>query len=131
MKEYRRIYLRKLEILQTHLPPPICSDGETEETIGSDGAEKHLVLIYPSFHSNEGHTWQWTEKDKVSLRPKGQGRGLTVSDFIDEYCGFLQVSSEEHELAKLCDPDIPKEARIIFKFGAQGDDYWNNEHFIV
>jgi len=92
VEEYRRIYLRKLEILQsTHLPPPICPDGEIEETIGAAGAEKRLVLLYhdeSSFHSNEGRTWQWTEKDKLSLHPKGQGRGLMVSDFIDEYCGF-------------------------------------------
>lgn len=53
---------------------------------------------------------------KVSLYPKEQGRGLMASDFIDEHCGFLRLSSEEHELARLCDPDIP---RVIFKFGAQ------------
>jgi len=132
VKEYRRIYLRKPEILQS--TPPICPGGETEETIGAAGAEKRLVLLYhdeSSFHSNEARTWQWTEKDKVSLRPKGQGRGLMVSDFIDEYCGFLQLSSEEHELAELRDPGILKEARVIFKFGAQGDSYWNNEHFIA
>jgi len=42
VKEYHRIYLRKLEILQsTHLPPPICPSGETEETIGAAGG---LVL---------------------------------------------------------------------------------------
>ena len=39
--EYRRIYLRKLEILQaSHSPPPSCPGGETEETIGSDSADK-------------------------------------------------------------------------------------------
>ena len=28
------------------------------------------------------------------------------------------------------EPDIPASARIIFKFGAQGDAYWNNKIFI-
>lgn len=74
--EYQRLYLRKLEVLQlTHLAPPICSGGSTEEVIGSSTAEKRLVVIYhdeSSFHSNEGQLWQWTEQDKLALRPKGQ-----------------------------------------------------------
>ena len=56
--EYWHLYLRKLEVFQlTHLPPPICSGGSTEEVIGSSTAEKRLVVIYhdeSSFHSNEG-----------------------------------------------------------------------------
>ena len=61
--EYRKMYLRKIEILQsTHLPPPICCNGQTEEVIGHDSSEKRLVLIYhdeSSFHANEGQSWQW------------------------------------------------------------------------
>ena len=133
--EYRRIYLRKLEVLQsTHLSPPTCSGGSTEEIIGSDSAEKRLVLIYhdeSSFHANEGQLWQWTEQDKLALRPKGQGRGLMVSDFIEEHNGYLRLAPEEHAIAKLAHPNLPMEARIIFKFGAQGDGYWNSDHFIA
>ena len=33
-------------------------------------------------------------------------------------------------MAKLSRPDLPTAARVFFKFGAQGDGYWNNEHFI-
>lgn len=132
--EYRKIYLRKLEILQlSHLPPPSCANGETQEVLGNADAQKRLVLIYhdeSSFHANESQSWQWAEEDKLALRPKSQGRGLMVSDFIDEHSGFLCLSSEEHELAKLSQPNLPQTARILFKFGAQGDGYWNNEHFI-
>ena len=132
--EYRQIYLRKLEILQsTHPPPPTCSTGQTEEIIGSEIGEKRLVLIYhdeSSFHSNEGQSWQWAEKEKLTLRPKSQGRGLMISDFIDEYGGYLSLAPEEHEIAKLTYPDLPAKARIVFKFGAQGQGYWNNELFI-
>ena len=71
VKEYRCIYLRKLEILQsTHLPPPICPGGKTEETIGATGAEKHDES---SFHSNEGHTWQWTGRYHYVQKDKGEG----------------------------------------------------------
>ena len=43
----------------------------------------------------------------------------------------LQLSHEEHKLAnKLSVPDLPSKARVVFKFGSQGDGYWNNELFI-
>ena len=132
--EYCKLYLRKLEILQlSHLPPPTCDNGATEEAIGNVDAEKRLVLMYhdeSSFHANEGQTWQWAEEDKLALRPKSQGRGLMVSDFIDEHSGFLRLTSQEHELTKVSQPSLPASARIIFKFGAQGDGYWNSEHFV-
>ena len=50
---------------------------------------------------------------------------------IDEHSGFLCLTFEEHELAKLSQPNLSRNARILFKFGAQGDGYWNNEHFIA
>ena len=122
--EYRKLYLRKIEILQsTHLPPPYGLGGETEELIGSSTAEKRLVLLYHDesrFHSNEGQTWQWAEENRLTLRPKGQGRGLMISDFIDEHHGFLRLTPEEHELAKLSHPGLPKAARVIFKGKAIG-----------
>ena len=91
MVEYRKIYLCKIDILHfTHLPPPICSTGQTEEMLGNESSEKRLVLIYHdelSFHANEGQSWQWAEEDKLIIRPKSQGRGLMISGFIDEHGG--------------------------------------------
>ena len=56
--EYRKLYLRKLEVLaSTHAPPPQVSD-ERETSVNS--IMKRLVLLYhdeSTFHSNtEGHT---------------------------------------------------------------------------
>jgi len=67
----------------------------------------------------------------LALRPKSQGRGLMVSDFIDEHSGFLCLSSEEKQVAKLSQPNLPHTARVVFRFGAQGDGYWNSDHFIA
>ena len=85
------------------MPPPSCCSGETEEVIGDSNASKRLVIIYhdeSSFHSNEGQSWQWAEEDKLALRPNSQGRGLMVSDFIDEHSGYLGLSHEDQEVAK-------------------------------
>ena len=65
--EYHKLFLRKMEILQsTHLPPPTCSIGCTEEIVGNESSEKRLVLIYhdeSSFHANEGQSWAFLERN--------------------------------------------------------------------
>ena len=96
--EYRKLYIRKLEILSTtHLPPPLCEDGLTALQTGNASATKHLVLIFhdeSSFHANEGQSVMWAEEGRVLIRPKNQGRGLMVSDFVTEYDGLLQLIIE-------------------------------------
>ena len=90
--EYRKLYLRKHEILQsTHLPPPACFSGQTEESIGNVNSEKRLVLIYHDesvFQANDAQSWQWAEENKITLRPKTQGRGLMISNFIKSMEGY-------------------------------------------
>ena len=58
--EYRKLYLRKLDILSsTHLPPPSCEDGLTAVHTGIPSATKGLVLVFhdeSSFHANEGQS---------------------------------------------------------------------------
>ena len=66
MVEYRPIFLRKIEILEsTHLPPPLCSDGLcTSFDVGNMSADKVLLLIYhdeSTFHANEGQGTMWVE----------------------------------------------------------------------
>ena len=104
-----------------------------EEYIGSPAAKRKLVLIYhdeSKFHANEGPTWQWAEKGKLTIRPKSIGRGTMVSDFITEHHGYLKFTKEEFEEVKMHDFCIPKEARVLFKYGAQTEGYWNCEKFI-
>ena len=133
--EYRRIFLKKLNILHsTHLPPPVCDDGVVSKDLGSPNATKKLVLIFHDesiYHSNEDQGWQWTEKNKVTIKPKGKGRGLMVSDFIDEFNGFLRLSDEEAEEALKHDRNHPVKARVILKYGAQLEGYWDSNKFMA
>ena len=133
--EYRKLFLRKIEVLEsTHLPPPPCTGGDLEETIGNPEARRKLVLLYhdeSSFHANEGPSWQWAEEGKLAIRPKSIGRGIMVSDFITEHDGFLALTDEEHECAKAKYPAIPQSARVLFKYGAQSEGYWNCEKFLI
>ena len=105
MVQYRLLFLRKLEILQsTHALPPTCSD---EPAIVSHSSGRELVLIYhdeSTFHSNDGQGWMWAEKGRQPIRPKGQGRGLMVSDFIEEHDGYLRLSEETFQCALIVHP---------------------------
>ena len=121
----RRLFLEKMKILEsTHLPPPPCSDGVHPYTIGTNNASRHLVTIYhdeSAFHANEGRTSGWTVKGKQPLLPKGKGRGLMVSDFIEEHGGFLQLTDEEVDDAKriYSNPIFPQYGREILHIGAE------------
>ena len=50
----------------------------------------------------------WAEVGKQPIRPKGQGRGIMVSDFIDEHCGYLRLSDQENEQAHENNPGLWK-----------------------
>ena len=73
----------------------------------------------------------WGEKGKTILKPKGQGRGIMVSDFIDEHNGFLALTDTEYEQGKEMYPDLQQHARRLLKYGAEFEGYWNSEKFLV
>ena len=80
------------------------------------------MLIYHDgsiFNTNEGQQWFWGTGDEPFIQPKTEGAGIMVSDFIDQHSGFLQLSDEEHHLACASDPDFPKSARVLLKYGAE------------
>ena len=88
------------------------------------------MLIYHDeciFHANEGQSVLWAEEGKVPIRPKMQGRGLMVSDFVTEHDKLLALTDEEYVKANEANPRITKYACEIIKYGASGDGYWNNE----
>ena len=48
-----------------------------------------------------------------------------ISDFVEEYKGFLSLTDEELQRAQQSDPAFPQSARKIFIFGKGYDGYWN------
>jgi len=72
----------------------------------------------------------WGEKGKQPIKPKGAGRGIMVSDFVDEYNGLLKLSNEEFTTGKEQFPDLKQEARVLLKYGAESEGYWNSDKFI-
>lgn len=100
--------------------------------MGNPAASKHLVFIFhdeSSFHANEGQSVMWAE-GRVPIRPKNQGRGLMISDFVTEFDGLLQLSMDEYRTATQSDPSIGMCAREIIKFRSGSEGYWNNAKFL-
>ena len=46
---------------------------------------------------------------------------MMISDFIDEHDGYLCLSDEQSEQAKVPDHDITQHARVPFKYGVKHD----------
>ena len=129
--EYRKLYLKRLEVISlTHAPPPFCEDEQPiEPFIGPQ--LRNVVLLFhdeSTFHSNEDQGWMWAEKGKQPIRPKGIGRGIMVSDFVDEFNGLLTLTAEEFERGKLMYPDLKKKARVLLKYGVESEGYWNRRN---
>ena len=98
--EYRGMFLRKMNALEsTHQPPPLPGDNLHHPfSIGNPSAQRKLVVIFHDesvFHANEDHVCSWTENGRMKLKPKGPGRGIMISDFVDEHEGFLRLSDED------------------------------------
>ena len=64
---------------------------------------RKLVLIFYDesiFHSNDDQGWMWGEKGKTIFKPKGQGRGIIVSDLINEHNGYIAPTDAEYKQGK-------------------------------
>ena len=62
--DYRKIYLRRLEIISScHAPPPVCEEEIPECCFGPH--RKDAILLFHDesiFHSNDNQSWMWGEK---------------------------------------------------------------------
>ena len=99
---YRHVYLQKVEIQQwIHHLPPLCNDCLVPHGHDSATVQRKLVLIcsdtlYNMFSSMKViamMTMDWARE--LAIKPNRKGHGLMVSDFVNEHCRFLCLSTEE------------------------------------
>ena len=62
---------------------------------------------------------------------KDKGSGVMVSDFVEEYDGYLCLSDEQFERAKADTPSIVRSARVAFEYGSECGGYWTGERFMM
>ena len=70
-------------------------------------------------------------QDKPAILPNTRGSGIMVSDFIEEYSGYLSLVSDELDTARTLDPNFPQKARELFEYGAATEGYWTGEKFML
>ena len=61
------------------------------------------------------------------LKPKSKGSGIMVSDFVDEHNGFLALSDEEYDAAKMKHPNIRKYGCEFLEYGENREGYWTRD----
>ena len=134
----RKLFLRKMtKIGFLHL-----SNAPTEGAMRalpdvdaptSERRSKTVLFFHDesTFMSNEDQTTQWGMKGEKMLKPKSKGSGIMVSDFIDEHNGFLALSDEEHDKAKVSNPRIHKYAREFLEYGESKEGYWTRDKFVA
>ena len=72
----------------------------------------------------------WGEEERPAILPKTKGSGIMVSDFVEEYGGYLQLSPDVFEHAKRQYPDITPSARRLLEYGADKEGYWTGDRFM-
>ena len=58
-------------------------------------------------------------------KPKSQGAGIMVSDFISEKNGYLMLTDEEY-----ANPCLRQQAQEFLEYGKEHDGYWRAERFL-
>ena len=136
--DYRKKFLRKMTAIgflnkdnaptseaasclpiDLHCPPP-------------EQLKKTIVIFHDEsiFNSNEDQSVQWGTHDMVTIKPKGKGSGIMVSDFITEE-GYLRLTEEEVIRARAKHGDkFWREARELLEYGESKDGYWTSERFL-
>ena len=130
----RKEFLKVLSDLKaSHNPSPPCNDEMPPPPHPDTEFRKQVVLIYHDesiFNTNEGQTWMWAEPDTPVIQPKTQGSGIMVSNFVEQYGGYLHLNEEEFAVVKETNPDIIQTARVFLEYGAECKGYWTSEQFM-
>lgn len=131
----RQNFLNKMESLQPYFVE-FEADGTIKSkeypsdcVVGGDQRRPVIVITHDecTFSANDGKRRAWAKKGETFLRPKGQGQGIMVSDFLLPY-GRLNLSSlspeKEKEIIESKSLTVT-EAAELFEYGKNHEGYWD------
>ena len=134
----RKIFLRHLVALG-FLNAANASTESAKNAIPTDlecppqaVVDKTVVFFHDesTFQSNEDQPVFWGAKGTIVMKPKSKGAGIMVSNFIEEKNGYLALTQEEYDRAKVTDPTIWMHARVYLEYGEAREGYWNSDRFM-
>ena len=131
-------YLRRMAslgfITKEEAPTEECKRGFPEdfELPTVDVIQKTIFIFHDesAYQANEDQVKYWGESGSNVIKPKSKGSGINVSDFIEEHDGFLQLSLEQYEQAKVTNPNIKLVARTLLEYGESREGYWTSDKFM-
>lgn len=103
------------------------------ECPSSHQLERTVVFFHDEsiFTANEDQKLQWGSTDMHVIFPKSKGAGIMVSDFIDELNGYLRLTDDELEHAKVkYGANFQKEAHMLLEYGENKEGYWTSNKFL-
>ena len=134
--EYRQEFLRKMVKIGflhfTNAPTEDAGKALPDDPPVLERRSKTAVFFHDesTFQSNEDQSLQWGLKGTHVMKPKSKGAGIMVSDFIDEYNGFLALTDDEYKRAAEVNPSQKQYARAFLEYGENREGYWNRDRFI-
>ena len=54
-----------------------------------------------------------------------------VSDYIDEHNGYIGLTDQEYEDARVNQTNLWKDGRFLLRYGSTSEGYWNSEKFLI
>ena len=103
--------------LMTLTPPPTTNERRSKTVF--------FFHDESTFTANEDQPTQWGTKGEKMMKKKSKGAGIRVSDFIDEQNGFLAISNQEYQAAKVI------YAWGFLEDGERKQGYWICDKFIA
>lgn len=135
---YRKTFLRRMFTLG-FLNPDNAPTEDAKAALPQDLdpcnpelSKKTVVLFHDetTFQANDDQTVFWGTKDTKVMRPKSKGSGIMVSDYIDEFNGYLALTMDEYQEAKKKDPTARMQARTLLEYGEAREGYWTSDKFM-
>lgn len=135
--QYRHEFLKEMKEMQPYLVQ-FSEDGSMKEKIYPEGCivngpgRRPIVMITHDesiFSANDGKHQAWIKDGNASLRPKGKGKGIMVSDFLLPWSRLNLLSIPIAQQERLIASGIPLEAAILFEYGKE-DGYWDGQRLL-
>ena len=126
--EYRQIFLSEMAKFEKYMATYEGEDMKRIAPMLNLGEKERILVVHDEciFYSNDGNRGTWAKSGELPLRKKGNGKSIMVSEFLTEACGRLKLTAEHIENY----PDVPEEARVYLKPGANEEGYWTATHLI-
>ena len=98
--------------------PFIPQEEQFNAQRAASGRKKLVVICHDesTYNANDDQSVIRADDTIQKIKPKGKGSGRKVSDLIDEYNGFLQLTDDEYEIACAAGKGIPKGACKIIAY---------------